>query len=101
MLNDRVKAVTIDGGLVSWDNVVRTPISHNQLVNVVPGALKVYDLPDLAAASPRDRSRSATRSMPRASRSRRKPRRKRTRPCARRTRRPNAADKFTLVIDAK
>ncbi len=48
--NDRVKAVTIDGGLVSWDNVVRTPISHNQLANVVPGVLKVYDLPDLAAA---------------------------------------------------
>ena len=27
-----------------------TPISHNQLANVVPGALAVYDLPDLAAA---------------------------------------------------
>jgi hypothetical protein len=49
MMNDRVKTVTLDGGLVSWDNVIRTPISHNQLVNVVPGALKVYDLPDLAA----------------------------------------------------
>jgi hypothetical protein len=50
MMNDRVKAVTIDAALVSWENVVRTPISNNQLVNVVPGALKVYDLPDLAAA---------------------------------------------------
>jgi hypothetical protein len=49
-LNFRVKAVTIDGGLVSWENVVRTPISNNQLANVVPGALKVYDLPDLAAS---------------------------------------------------
>ncbi len=49
-LNFRVKAVTIDGGLVSWENVVRTPISHNQLANVVPGALKVYDLPDLATS---------------------------------------------------
>jgi dienelactone hydrolase len=49
-LNFRVKEVTIDGGLVSWDNVIRTPISTNQLVNVVPGALKVYDLPDLAAS---------------------------------------------------
>ena len=49
-LNFRVKSVTIDGGLVSWDNVLRTPISHNQLANVVPGALKLYDLPDLAAA---------------------------------------------------
>ncbi len=49
-LNFRVKAVTIDAGLVSWDNVLRTPISTNQLANVVPGALKVYDLPDLAAS---------------------------------------------------
>ncbi|MBM3980031.1 MAG: hypothetical protein FJ304_07065 [Planctomycetes bacterium] len=49
-LNFRVKAVTIDAGLVSWDNVLRTPISHNQLANVVPGALKVYDLPDLCAS---------------------------------------------------
>lgn len=49
-LDDRVKVVTVDGGLVSWDNVVRTPISHNQLAGVVHGALKVYDLPDLAAA---------------------------------------------------
>jgi dienelactone hydrolase len=45
-----VKALTLDRGLVSWENVVRTPISHNQLANVVPGALAVYDLPDLAAA---------------------------------------------------
>ncbi len=49
-LDERIKAVTIDGGLVSWDNVVRTPISHNQLAGVVHGALKVYDLPDLAAS---------------------------------------------------
>src|SRR5262249_6055569 len=38
------------GGVLSWDRVVRTPISHNQLANAVPGALAVYDLPDLAAA---------------------------------------------------
>ncbi|MBN9120359.1 MAG: acetylxylan esterase, partial [Planctomycetes bacterium] len=50
MMSDRVRSVTIDGGLISWENVVRTPISHNQFANVVPGALKVYDLSDLAAA---------------------------------------------------
>jgi hypothetical protein len=50
LLSDRVKAVTIDNSLVSWHGVLRTPISHNQLANVVPGVLKVYDLPDLAAA---------------------------------------------------
>jgi len=49
ILRDHVKSVTIEGGLVSWDNVLRTPISHNQLANAVPGVLKVYDLPDLAA----------------------------------------------------
>lgn len=46
--DERVKAVTLDGGLVSWDNVLRTPVSHNQLASVVPGVLKEYDLPDLA-----------------------------------------------------
>jgi len=42
--------VTIEGGLISWSSVVRIPLSKGQLGNVVPGALKVYDLPDLAAA---------------------------------------------------
>ena len=36
--------------MISWSSVARTPITINQLTNVVPGALKVYDLPDLAAA---------------------------------------------------
>lgn len=49
-LDDRIKSVTLDGCVLSWDHVVRTPISHNQLSSVVPGALAVYDLPDLAAA---------------------------------------------------
>jgi hypothetical protein len=50
ILREHVKSVVIEGGLVSWDNVLRTPIHHNQLSNVVPGVLKHYDLPDLAAA---------------------------------------------------
>jgi cephalosporin-C deacetylase-like acetyl esterase/pimeloyl-ACP methyl ester carboxylesterase len=49
-LEPRVKRLTLEGTLVSWSAVVRTPVSHNQLTNVVPGALAVYDLPDLAAA---------------------------------------------------
>jgi cephalosporin-C deacetylase-like acetyl esterase len=48
-LEPRIKSVTLERSLLSWANVVRTPISYNQLTNVVPGALKVYDLPDLAA----------------------------------------------------
>jgi len=33
--------------LVSWSNVVETPITTAQPVNLVHGALRVYDLPDL------------------------------------------------------
>jgi cephalosporin-C deacetylase-like acetyl esterase len=49
-LDRRIKSVRLEKSLVSWSAVVKTPISINQLTNVVPGALKVYDLPDLAAA---------------------------------------------------
>lgn len=49
-LDPRIKVATLDGGILSWDNVVRTPVSYNQLSNAVPGVLAVYDLPDLAAA---------------------------------------------------
>jgi hypothetical protein len=48
-LDDRFKEVTIERSVVSWSAVVQSPISVNQLTNVVPGALIVYDLPDLAA----------------------------------------------------
>ena len=50
-LDDRIEEVTLEGMVLSWSSVVRTPISRNQLANVVPGALKSYDLPDLAAAT--------------------------------------------------
>jgi dienelactone hydrolase len=101
VLSDRVQAITIDGGLVSWDNVLRTPISHNQLANVVPGVLKVYDLPDLAAATaPRpltirnpvdatgkplskDAAEEAYKSVREA------------------YKKANAEGKFTLIVDAK
>ncbi len=45
----RIKSVILDGSLASWTSVVQTPISFDQLTNVVPGALAVYDLPELAA----------------------------------------------------
>ena len=54
-LEPRIKRLTLEGALVSWSAVVRTPISHDQLTNVVPGALAVYDLPDLAARLARAR----------------------------------------------
>jgi dienelactone hydrolase len=47
-LDPRITSLILDGGVISWSSVVKTAISRNQLTNVVPGALKHYDLPDLA-----------------------------------------------------
>lgn len=38
--------------LVSWSNVVKTPLSRNQSANLIHGVLKTYDLPDLLASLP-------------------------------------------------
>jgi cephalosporin-C deacetylase-like acetyl esterase len=48
-LTPAVKRLTLEQGVVSWSVVARTPISRRQLANAVPGALRSYDLPDLAA----------------------------------------------------
>ena len=50
VLDPDIIEVTLEGMVVSWSSVARTPVTKGQLSNVVPGALKVYDLPDLAAA---------------------------------------------------
>jgi hypothetical protein len=42
---DMVKLVR---GLSSWSDIIESGLSVNQLVNTVHGALKVYDLPNLA-----------------------------------------------------
>jgi dienelactone hydrolase len=47
-LDKRITKLTLEKSLLSWQNVVETAISYGQLANVVPGALNVYDLPDLA-----------------------------------------------------
>jgi len=44
-----VQALHLDRTLASWQYVVRQRPTHNQLINTVHGALRVYDLPDLAA----------------------------------------------------
>jgi dienelactone hydrolase len=61
-LDGRIGEVTLERAVVSWDAVVRTPLTRDQLTNVVPGALARYDLPDLAASlAPRPLTiRSAT-----------------------------------------
>jgi pimeloyl-ACP methyl ester carboxylesterase len=48
-LDSRIAKLTLEKSLISWQNVVETPINYNQLTNVVPGALRLYDLPVLAA----------------------------------------------------
>jgi cephalosporin-C deacetylase-like acetyl esterase len=42
-------SVKLTGMLSSWSNVIELGRSNNQQVNAVQGALKMYDLPDLAA----------------------------------------------------
>lgn len=49
VLDARFKGVVTNHSILSWADVVRSPITLNQLTNVVPGALRYYDLPDLAA----------------------------------------------------
>jgi dienelactone hydrolase/pimeloyl-ACP methyl ester carboxylesterase len=50
LLDPSVGRVTLEGMLLSWSSVARSPKSRGQLASVVPGALGAYDLPDLAAA---------------------------------------------------
>jgi dienelactone hydrolase len=50
LLDPRAVQVTLEGMVISWSAVARTPLAKNQLGNVVPGVLEAYDLPDLAAA---------------------------------------------------
>jgi dienelactone hydrolase len=41
--------VTLDGSLTAWQSIFDIPVTYNQLSSIVPGAMKTYDLPDLAA----------------------------------------------------
>lgn len=49
---DLFASVKIVRSIPSWAQAVRTPPSRNQLINTVHGALRVYDLPDLARTLP-------------------------------------------------
>lgn len=50
VLCDAVTEVELVGSILSWTDVVTTPVTREQLSIVVPGVLAAYDLPDLAAA---------------------------------------------------
>jgi hypothetical protein len=45
---DLFETVKLTRGLVCWSDVIESGLSVNQLVNTVHGALKIYDLPNLA-----------------------------------------------------
>ncbi len=45
--SDLFRSVRLEKALVSWSNLVSTPVTQGQLVNVIHGALEVYDLPRL------------------------------------------------------
>jgi cephalosporin-C deacetylase-like acetyl esterase len=49
-LDERIRAVELHAALGSWTSVVESPISYEQLADVVPGVLAHYDLPELAAS---------------------------------------------------
>lgn len=49
------REVTLRRGLRAWTDVLAAPMATNQLVNVVHGALRAYDLPDLARSLPAGR----------------------------------------------
>jgi len=50
LLDERLREVTIERSIESWMDVVATPQCRNQLNQIVPGALRCYDLPDLVRA---------------------------------------------------
>lgn len=44
-----IKSIKLEATLASWTEVTQQPMNFGQLEHVVPGALAVYDLPELAA----------------------------------------------------
>jgi dienelactone hydrolase len=44
-----IRGITLERSLFSWADVVQRGVSRNQIGSAVPGVLRYYDLPDLAA----------------------------------------------------
>ncbi len=43
------ESLTLRRSLISWSNVIQTPVTKGALINVIHGALKKYDLPDMVS----------------------------------------------------
>ncbi len=52
---DLFQSVKLRQSLVSWSNVISTPVTKGALINVIHGALKTYDLPNLVTALGQDK----------------------------------------------
>jgi hypothetical protein len=50
VLDPRIGELLLDGGLISYQAVARTPIQRHVFDSVLPGVLGKYDFPDLVAA---------------------------------------------------
>ncbi|MGI8782192.1 MAG: alpha/beta hydrolase [Acidobacteriota bacterium] len=50
VLDDRIRKVALEGMLISYQSIASRSIHRQVFEDVVPGALKFYDLPDLVAA---------------------------------------------------
>jgi cephalosporin-C deacetylase-like acetyl esterase len=48
-LDQRIRSLTLDGVLASYESVIEQRIHRRIFEHVVPGALRAFDLPDLAA----------------------------------------------------
>lgn len=50
VLDPRIGELLLDGGLISYQAMARTPIQRRVFDSVLPGVLGKYDFPDLVAA---------------------------------------------------
>ena len=50
VLDPRLKHVTIDHALASYDSLLRAPVPLDAPVDILPGVLLRYDIPDLTKA---------------------------------------------------
>jgi hypothetical protein len=46
-IDSRITSLKINDSISSWMDIIIAPEAKHQLKNVVPGAMKYYDLPDL------------------------------------------------------
>ena len=51
VIDERIGSANLTATLKTWRSYVENPMQRNMLSNVVPGALRYYDLPDLLSLS--------------------------------------------------